>query len=465
MRENLQTNGGIDGKEKLAKGEKRPGSQEATMFDRVVSTIRERFAALTDRRKGGNAQKYSMVDAALSAFSVFMMQAASFLGYQRDMQRRRGRDNVQTLFGAHQTPSDNQIRNLLDPVAPEEVGQIFWELYPVLEAEGLLDAHRGIHDNLLCGLDGSQYFSSATIHCENCSRKQQEKGIHYSHSVIMPVLVAPDSPTVFSLEPEFIRPQDGTEKQDCEQNAFKRWVERHAHRLPDHQVTMLADDLHAHQPTCELCLAHHLNFIFVCLPQSHPALYEEVELLERIEGVSHLEIRHHNGRFYERHHYRYVNQVPLRTGPDALAVNWCEVTIIRERTGERIYFNQFITNHLLDDDTVVAAVASGRARWKTENESHNVLKNHGYHLEHNFGHGHHHLSTVLLSLNLLAFLLHTLLALTDPIYQQVRQELGTRRTFFHDIRALTRYLIFDSWDHLLHFMFVQLELDPNSHPS
>jgi hypothetical protein len=31
-----------------------------------------------------------------------------------------------------------------------------------------------------------------------------------------------------------------------------------------------------------------------------------------------------------------------------------------------------------------------RARWKIENEHNNVLKNHGYHFEHNFGHGGNH---------------------------------------------------------------------------
>ena len=194
------------------------------------------------------------------------------------------------------------------------------------------------------------------------------------------------------------------------------------------------------------------------------ALYEEVELLERIEGVNHLQIRHHNGRFYEQYYYRYVNQVPLRSGNDALNVNWCEVRIVREKSGEQLYFNQFATNHELDDQTVVDVVASGRAHWKTENESHNVLKNQGYHLEHNFGHGDQFLSSVLLSLNLLAFLLHTILDQTDPVYQQVRQELGTRRTFFNDIRTLTRYMIFDSWNHLLSFMFVQLELDQKTQP-
>ena len=44
---------------------------------------------------------------------------------------------------------------------------------------------------------------------------------YYSHSVITPALVHPDKAEVIALEPEFITPQDGTEKQDCELNAGK----------------------------------------------------------------------------------------------------------------------------------------------------------------------------------------------------------------------------------------------------
>ena len=118
------------------------------------------------------------------------------------------------------------------------------------------------------------------------------------------------------------------------------------------------------------------------------------------------------------------------------------------------------TNHRLRDDNVAPIVRSGRARWKTENENHNTLKHQGYHLEHNFGHGEQHLACFLLALNLLAFLLHTSLSLTDATYQGIRQALGRRTTFFDDIRTLTRYLYFDSWLSLITFMFTRLELGP-----
>ena len=89
-----------------------------------------------------------------------------------------------------------------------------------------------------------------------------------------------------------------------------------------------------------------------------------------------------------------------------------------------------------------------------------MLKTKGYHLEHNVGHDPQHLAAVLVTLNLLAFLCHTVFALLDAKYQVLRAALGARQTFFNDLRTLTRYFVFDSWDHLLTFMLQQLELEP-----
>lgn len=88
----------------------------------------------------------------------------------------------------------------------------------------------------------------------------------------------------------------------------------------------------------------------------------------------------------------------------------------------------------------------------------NVLKNRGCNLEHNYDHGEQHLSTVLLSLPLLAFLMHTVLHLPCPKYQAIRKKLGRRRTLFNDFRALTRYLYFEGWEELLDFMRRELEI-------
>jgi len=429
-------------------------------FQEMLDFVRQDLDQVPEHRTGRNTQ-YTITDAGLSAFSAFYMQSPSFLAYQRLMQQEQGRNNARSLFGIEAIPSDGQIRNLLDPVAPYHMRETYWAIYEQLLDRGHLEEYHCLMGTLLCSMDGTQYFGSHTVHCANCSTQEREEETYYSHTMLAAVLVKPGKGEVLVLEPEFIIPQDGHEKQDCEQQAIKRWIEGHAQRFAPWQVTILTDDLHSHQPLCELLLAHKFHFLMTCKSESHQALYQEVELLGRLEGAIHtMTVKRWNGRYRERWEYRWVEQVPLRAGAQALRVNWCEVTIIREDTGKRLYHNAWITDHELTAQTVPEIVTAGRAHWKVENEGFNVLKNQGYNLEHNYGHGQQYLSSVLVSLLLLAFLFHTVLQLSCPLYQAIRRTLGARRTFFNDLRVLTRYLFFSSWDQLLHFMEQHLELAP-----
>lgn len=120
-----------------------------------------------------------------------------------------------------------------------------------------------------------------------------------------------------------------------------------------------------------------------------------------------------------------------------------------------MYRNAFATNHSITSDNVAEIVRAGRARWKVENENNNTLKTKGYNLTHNFGHGKEHLSSLLATFNLLSFLFHTVLDLFDSSYQRIRQFLP-RKTFFDDLRALTRYLCFGSWGDLMAFMLKEI---------
>jgi Transposase DDE domain len=427
-------------------------------FDSFVQRLHHRLDQLPDHRRGTNTI-YAIKDAALGAFAVFFTQSPSFLAHQRRMQDATGRSNAQTLFGIDQTPTDPHIRNLLDPLAPTELFPLFPQILAQLDQAGALARYRDVHETLLVPLDGTQYFSSQQIHCPQCSQRTLPNGTtQYSHTVITPLVVKPGLPHVLPLEPIFIEPQDGATKQDCEQTAAKRWVQQYGAAYAAYHVTLLGDDLYCHQPLCQAVRDQQLNFIFVCKPDSHVHLYEWLAFLAAAEPLPTLTRRQWNGRFVELWTYRFVNGVPLRASDDAMLVNWGELIITRQDTGEQLYHNAFATNYELTVTTIESVVQAGRTRWKVENEGNNVLKNRGYHLEHNFGHGQRHLAAFLLTLNLLAFLFHTVLHLVDTRYQALRAHLVARQTFFNDVQTLTRYLCFASWDHLLTFMMTQLEL-------
>lgn len=425
----------------------------------LIKELKQVFAGFPDGRTGKNSQ-YEMTDAGLGAFSVFFIQCASFLEHQEEMKRTKGRSNAESLFEMLNIPSDNQIRGLLDPVMPKLLTPMYRIIFQRLEQTGLLDQMQSHANSLLIAMDGTEYFSSQKIHCQNCSHRELANGkTNYFHRVLTPVIVQAGNENVISLEPEFITPQDGHEKQDCEIEAGKRWIGTHRQYYAKRNVTILGDDLFSRQPFCQALTDAKIHFILVCKPDSHPHLYESVAFLAQQKVLGTYRKRVWNGKHGEIYTYRYAEQLPLRGDHAALQVNWVELVITHEETGAVIYKNAFCTDFEVTETTVEAIVRDGRARWKVENENNNVLKTKGYHLEHNFGHGSQHLSSLLLSLNLLAFLFHTVLGLVDEKYRLLRQALRKRRKFFQHVETLLEYFLFDSWDDLFAFMCKGLQLD------
>jgi hypothetical protein len=443
----------------MGKGKSR--KKQAEVFDHMVAAMKGAISTFPDKRTGKN-KKYSLEQAALGAFSVFFTQCPSFLAYQEAMQEAEGKSNAQTLFQMEEIPSDNHIRDLLDPVSVELVVPVFDEGLRLLREADILEGYRVLNGTVLVAIDGTWYFSSPTLHCDNCSTMHHKNGsVTYYHCMINPVLVAPGQDKAIALKPEFIVPQDGHDKQDCESVASRRWLRKHGPHYSEIGITLLGDDLYSKQPICEEALAQGFHFLFVCKPDTHKTLYEWIELLEEGKDRHTVVQRYWNGRFREIHTYRYANGIPLRDTDDAMEVNWCEITISKE-SGEILYRNSFISDHRVTDKNVELLALCGRTRWKTENENNNTLKTKGYNLEHNYGHGKKNLSYLLATLIILSFLFHTMLHFMDARYRAIRERLPRRVDFFNDIRALTRYKCFDSWEDMMRFMMRGLKLSLDS---
>jgi hypothetical protein len=393
-----------------------------SVFSVFLDFLQEAIEKIKDPRSESNATKFKVSDAMLSAFSMFFMQSQSFLEYQRQMESRSGKNNVQSIFGVEKIPCDQQIRNILDLINANSLSVIFERIYQFLQNGKHLKRYERLGRNLLICLDGTEYHSSSKISCQCCSTRNHRNGkVTYSHTAILPVIAAPNCAEVISLPPEFVTPQDGHEKQDCETAAAKRWISKHRHLFQGQAITLLGDDLYSRQPMCQHCLDAEMNFIFTCLPSSHSSLYEWLDYFEKNGEVQHLTTKHRKGKSIKIYTYRFVNQIPLREQEPSLLVNWCELIVRDSDDNSEVFHNAFVTNHAIDIDNVAEIIEAGRCRWKTENENHNVLKTKGYNLEHNFGHGQKHLSSTLLSLNLLAFLFHTVLQLIDSSYQEIRR--------------------------------------------
>ena len=126
-------------------------------FDPLQAILCQHTAGLSDFRKPSPNTRYQIQDAVLGAFGVFFTQSPSFLEYQRRLNQTHGHDNAQTLFGVEPIPCDNQVCNLLDPIAPSYFNPVFFEVFEPLERQPLLEPLCVLDHQLLVSLDGTQF--------------------------------------------------------------------------------------------------------------------------------------------------------------------------------------------------------------------------------------------------------------------------------------------------------------------
>ena len=428
-----------------------------SLYARCIGAVREAAEGFPDARTGSN-KRHTIPDAVMSAFAVFFLQSPSWLSCQRAMQGEKGGNNARTLFGIGAVPTDNHVRSLLDPAPPELLHGAYRALLGVLDACGALERFRVLGGLMPIALDGTDFHSSEKISCPGCLVTRHADGrTVFSHKAVTPVIVAPNVRQAVPLRPEFCASQDGAQKQDCEINASKRWLDETADWLRGTKVVLLGDDLYAHGPFCRKVLFHSLHFIFTCLRESHKAAYEWLDLLEPRDFQTVVETRRDSDGRKRTWSVRFTKGVPLSGEDGALRVNWVELTVT-DAKGRRTYGNCWATDLDVDAGNAVPLAACGRARWNIENGNNNVLKTKGYHLEHNFGHGEKHQGNTLAALNILAFLTHTTLELAGRHYAAIRARLGSRAELLLHLRVLTVHHLFRSWEDAEDFIMRSLEI-------
>ena len=403
---------------------------------------------LVDSRREGFNLSYQLKDALKSALSVFFFQHPSMLDFQKKLKEKWKRNNLETVMGVKEVPSNVQITTLLDGVDPDSVSRVFNENLHEVDKWGCLKDFRCLDGGVLLTLDGVWYFSSQNIHCQHCLHTTKDGVTTYFHSALAGTLVRPGNTAVLPVAPQMIRNTDGDQKQDCELNAAKRWLFMYADEYKWLSPTLLGDDLYSNYPFCKEVLDKGYSFILTCKEDSHPWLTETIEN-SYLEETSR---QQWNGRHHLSYTYRWLNAVQIRDNKETLLVNYFSLSIWNEEQNKRTFYNSWITNKTITSNNVIHLASCARSRWKIENEHNNVLKNHGYNLEHNFGHGEDHASEMYCLLNLLAFQMHSILDINDEDYQKARACSGRRTEFFNELRVLMRFKLFESWQHFIVFL-------------
>jgi len=402
---------------------------------------------IRDQRREGSV-RYGLQDCYRSGFALFYLQDPSVLEFQRRFQDQLQSNNLSTVFGVQAIPADSQFRQILDDQDYTPLSGVFREYFRRLQRSKRLESYQFLPGRYLVSLDGSEYFNSESIHCALCLQRTKSDGHQeYYHQIVQPAVVHPDHRQVIPLAPEFIRKQDGSSAQDCEITAGRRAIQRVRAEHPQLGMILVGDSLYANAPTIRLLQQSGFSFLLVAKPGDHKSLFEDIQGLRRGELLDRLERKDKEARRV----YEWTNQIYLNADPKSPQVNFVQLTIFNKE-GTRTFRCSWVTDLEITAENVERLVRGARARWKIENEGFNTLKNHGYHLEHNFGHGSQYLSEAFFMLNLLAFFVHQILELVDELYQQVRASFSARVEFWNAIRATFRIFLFASWDQVLERM-------------
>jgi len=413
-------------------------------FSSLRKMISTRLQRLSEQRQTEKI-RHSTHDVFMSGFAMMFFQDPSILQFQKNLEDAVHNNNLKTLFQVRSIPKDSQMKDVIDTVDSSELEPLFEDFFRAVQRGKNLEQYRFLGDFYLISIDGTGYFSSEKISCPGCLRKEDKKGnVRYEHQIVQAALMHPAMRQVIPLAPEEVRNTDGKDKQDCEIGAGKRLIRKMRKSHSKLKIIIIADSLHSKQPFIQEVKANGMSYILVAKSDDHKILMEWVNEQRQLKEVSRMEVKDAKGRL---HVYEWINEVPLNGNADTLWVNYFEYWIIDK--GKTTYHNSWVTDIPIVEQNVTELVKGGRCRWKIENETFNTLKNQGYHIEHNYGHGKHHLSMNFFLLNLLAFFMHQIFELTDNLYQQCRVKRGSRRALWDSLRSVIFFLIFPDWETLL----------------
>src|SRR5438132_4910885 len=415
--------------------------------DALFGLVRNGFAHIPDYRL--SETDIALADALMSAFALFSLKAPSLLAFDKE----RAEGNLHTIYGIERVPCDTHMREILDPVSPKVLRPVFKSLVRQLQRGKALEPLTFLDGHYLLALDGTEYFSSKTIHCASCLHRVHRNGsITYTHQMLGAAIIHPDQRAVIPLMPEPMVNRDGTSKNDCERNAAKRFVAKLRQDHPHLKFIVTEDSLSSNAPHIETLHAHGLHYILGVKEGDHAYLFQQVQAAEHAGRVTYYE--RHDRAAGVVHRFRFVNQVPLNASNADVHVNFIEYW---EMGADMVEHFSWVTDMRVNKRNVYALMRGGRARWKIENETFNTLKNQGYNFEHNYGHGMKNLSVVFATVMMLAFLVDQTQQLCCALFRAVWAKLGSKRLLWERMRALFYTYQLDSMRALFEALFYGFE--------
>jgi hypothetical protein len=419
------------------------------MIDELIKLVREGFKSIKDHR--GYNSTYSLPDLLSAGFAIFSLKDPSLLAFREQFPQRS--ENLKRIYGIERIPEDTALREGLDGIDPALLQAQFKPMLERLRLEGVVENRQVLGGYTLLAGDGTQHFCSSSRSCPHCLTKQHRNGsTTYHHQLLAAVWVQPGEKTVFPVAVEPIVRQDGRQKNDCELNAAKRLIPRIRQAMPNDRLLLTLDALYANAPLIRVLKEQDISFL-ISIKEGYVLIQTE-RLAEQgaLKEIS-WEV---DGRICA---IRFANDLILNGQNQDLLVNYLEYVEVDAQSAEILFFSSWITDLPINEDNTREMVTVARTRWKIENETFNTLKNQGYYLEHNYGHGKEYLATNFAILTFLAFLIDQMAQCLDNSFPKALAVYQTKRAFWEKVRQVFDLLPAVSMNAIYRFIAKNKQLD------
>lgn len=421
------------------------------LMDDLIKMARTGFSSIPDHRelKKGNIQ-YSMEDCLSTAYSMFSLKDPTVAAYREAYPNRK--ENLKRVYGIENVPGDTSMRETLDGLDYTHLQEEFKPFLAVLSEKGVLESRLVLGNYLLFSSDGTGHYCSGKVNCKHCLTKELSNGVlQYHHQLLAAVNVHPSKKEVFPIAVCPIVNADGCVKNDCELNASKRLLPQVQSMLPNHKLLGLFDALYSNGPHIKRLKKQDMSYI-IGVKNGH--VYELAKEFKKEDFLHEVEWEK-DGKHCK---VCYWNGFTLNMSHPNVLVNYFDYTETNQKTG-KVYFSSWITDITISKEIVAELVTVARSRWKVENETFNTLKNQGYHLEHNYGHGKYNLATNFAILTFLAFLIDQMAQCFDTFFQAAWKAKKTKKGLWSKVREIFNLLPVASMNAIYRFISEKRQID------
>jgi hypothetical protein len=397
------------------------------MIDKLIKIVIEGFKQVKDPRRANIS--YNLAGLLNLGFAMFHLKDSSLSSFREQYSVRA--ENLERVYGVKSLPGSIALRESIDEVAPAELQSLFIPLVDLLEQEGVLREREVLGGYTIVSVDGTGHYCSGVKGCPQCMVKKHRNGkVSYYHQLLGAVAVHPRQSTVFPVACEAIVKQDGCTKNDCELNASKRIIPQIRRVLGDKKIIAVFDALYINGPHIKALMKEEMSYIIGSKGQTYVDVQaERLGKKKELESLSWETVDKSCSA-------RFTNGLILNGQHQELLTNYIEYTETDKKTGETIFYSTWITDIPVHLKNIKELIEVARSRWKIENETFNTLKNQGYHLEHNYGHGKKNLATNFAILTFLAFLTDQIAQHLDKDFQEAKAVCKTFKSLWEKVRSV-----------------------------